>query len=304
MISRASAKAIAEAYHERFTSHSRSSRGGSIFELHVDALYDFLYVNNFDAWFLNGAKGKYPHHQRQLLEFLLRVHTGESLINATAEWSWKQRQALGQRLLSDLAKAIIASRMNDPNFETYGSKKKDTVDAMRRLLELDGYIYKEGVLLVPEESVVDEQEEQGVLERLYSEVGLQQRDVFDHHLRLSSEHYRVAKWDDSIANSRKVLEVVLQQAAARLGAIRNGGLQGTELDKPVRVRDYLEQAGLLEQKEKEVIAKIYAVLSDTGAHPYIAQQDQARLLRHYALTTSQFTLLRLRGALLGGAPAS
>ena len=297
MISRASAKAIAEAYHQTFTSLYRDLEGFEAFKLHVDALYDFLYVNNFAAWFLNAAQGEYPHHRRQLLEFVQRVHTGESLVSETPEWSWKQRQALGQRLLGDLACSLISARLNDSNVEIYGPNQRDAVDQMRRLLELDGYVYKDGVLLIPEETVLDEEEEQGVIERLFGDLGLQERNVLDHHLRLSAEHYQNAKWDDSIANSRKVLEQVLREVAVRLASVLGDNVHSRALDTPVRVRDYLKRGGLLEQKEQDAIAKIYALLSDTGAHPYIAHRDQARLLRHYALTTSQFVLLRLQGAL-------
>ena len=53
--------------------------------------------------------------------------------------------------------------------------------------------------------------------------------------------------------------------------------------------------GKKETEEKEAIAKIYGFLSETGGHPYIANQDQARLMRHLALTFSQFVLLRLEG---------
>ena len=67
--------------------------------------------------------------------------------------------------------------------------------------------------------------------------------------------------------------------------------------RPVRVRDYLESQGLVEPKEKEAIATIYGLLSETGGHPYVAQKDQARLMRYLALTFAQFALLRLRGAL-------
>jgi len=38
-------------------------------------------------------------------------------------------------------------------------------------------------------------------------------------------------------------------------------------------------------------------LSETGAHPYMAESDQARLLRQLSLTLSQFVLLRLEAAL-------
>lgn len=76
---------------------------------------------------------------------------------------------------------------------------------------------------------------------------------------------------------------------------------GTALDErviksPVQVRDYLERENLLETKEKEAIAKVYGLLSHTGGHPYMAESDQARLLRHLALTFSQFVMLRLKGA--------
>lgn len=299
MISRASAKAIADAYHSSFTSWSHpygSRRSSAQFKFHGDELYDFLYVNNFDAWFLNAAKGTYPHHERQLREFIQKLHTGESV--AANDWSWKQRQSLGQRVLADLAAALIGQSLKNP--PPNDRKEGTAIDAMQRALELDGYVYRNGVLLIPEETVLDEQEEEGVLQTLFSECRLNQRDVFDHHLGLSSEHYRNGKWDDSIANSRKVLEVVLQESAATFGARRSDALSAGDLDRPVKVRDYLEQVGILAQKEKEAVSKIYGLLSDTGGHPYIAQQDQARLMRHYALTTAQFTLLRLKGAMTKG----
>jgi len=65
----------------------------------------------------------------------------------------------------------------------------------------------------------------------------------------------------------------------------------------VRIREYLERAGLLEAKETKAIAAVYGLLSETGAHPYMAQNEQARLMRHLALTFSQFVMLRLKGKL-------
>ncbi|MCZ6777144.1 MAG: hypothetical protein O7D34_11925 [Ignavibacteria bacterium] len=67
--------------------------------------------------------------------------------------------------------------------------------------------------------------------------------------------------------------------------------------RPVQVRDYLEKEGLLETKEKEALASVYGLLSETGGHPYMAQNEQARLLRHLPLTFSEFAMLRLQGCL-------
>lgn len=298
MISRKAAQAIAVAYREKFTHHSpATSYSTGTSTVYKESLYDFLYVNNFDGWFLNATKSLLSTYPRGLQELIMRLHTGESVAKATPDWDWKQREALGQRFLRDLAQAIITARETDPGFGRYQESQRKAVDEMRRLLELEGYVYKNGVLLVPEESVLDEQEEQGLLESLFDELALKDRSTLKHHLDLSGAHYREGRWDDSIANSRKVLELVLREVAQRHSEAVGPELGANELDKPVRVRDYLQDVGLLEEKEKDAVAKIYGVLSDTGGHPYIAEKDQARLLRHYALTTCQFVLLRLKGAL-------
>jgi hypothetical protein len=54
---------------------------------------------------------------------------------------------------------------------------------------------------------------------------------------------------------------------------------------------------VLETKEKKAISEIYGLLSETGGHPYIAENDQARLSRNLALTISQFVMLRYEGVL-------
>jgi hypothetical protein len=167
-----------------------------------------------------------------------------------------------------------------------------------RSLELDGYTYRDGRLLRPEEDALEIQESKGVLRGLYADLALTRADVAFHHLDLSEEHYLAARWDDTISNSRKFLECVLQEVSATHSEKITGTVLDQELkDAPVRVRDYLEKSGLLESKEKEALAKVYGLLSHTGGHPYMAQNDQARLLRHLALTFSQFVLLRLRGKL-------
>ena len=65
--------------------------------------------------------------------------------------------------------------------------------------------------------------------------------------------------------------------------------------KAVKVREYLEAVGLIDRPEHEAIAKIYGLISNTGVHPNIAAKDQARLMRHLALTLSQFMLLKYQG---------
>jgi hypothetical protein len=292
MISRKSAKATADAYVEWFSFSHFTGRNYQEL-VRGERLDDFLFENNFPAWLLNAFKKLDRYPTRPLQEFVMRLHTGESVVSVTTNWDWQQREKLGQQLLRELAQTIIQARLSS---QSLGTNQKLTVDTMRKLLELDGYIFQDGVLLVPEESVVDEEEQQGLLERMFQELALKDLATFRHHLALSASHYHDGRWDDSIANSRKVFELVLREVAQRHAARAAAPLGDDEANKPVRVREYLRRQGLLEQKEIEAVEKIYGLLSETGAHPYTARRDQARLLRHYALTTCQFVMLRLKGA--------
>lgn len=61
------------------------------------------------------------------------------------------------------------------------------------------------------------------------------------------------------------------------------------------VRLFLERQGLLTRQERELLDKLSGLLSTTGGHPFIAEQDQARLLRQQVLTNRQFVLLQYQG---------
>lgn len=62
--------------------------------------------------------------------------------------------------------------------------------------------------------------------------------------------------------------------------------------RPVEIRDYLASAGLINDTEKQAVARIYGLISNTGSHPNIAAEDEARLMRNLALTLSQYIRLQ------------
>jgi hypothetical protein len=108
-----------------------------------------------------------------------------------------------------------------------------------------------------------------------------------------------AKWDDSISNSRKVLDAILKQITERLYlTIEKKPAPAGLLKNAHQTREYFERRGLVTTVERETLDKTYGLLSVTGGHPYIAEKDQARLMRHLALTFSQFVLLRYQGFLI------
>ena len=296
MFKRSTAKTLADILHEIFRGSRRKINGtGYVYQLRADALYDYLYEHEYDAWFLNEAHKLPASSDRALREFVMRLHTGETVIPATPDWSWQQRTQLGQRLLRDLAEDVLVQSQSpaQPIAET----AKVLISKLTAQLELDGYILRDGKLYFSETAVLDTTGEEGILEKLAKDLALDNQDVMKHALELSETHYLEGKWSDSIANSRKYLESVLQEVAAKHHAQTSGGsISPSIYDRPVEVRNYLESNGLVEPKEKEAIAKVYGLMSDTGSHPYIAEKDQARLMRYLALTFAQFALLRLQGA--------
>lgn len=309
MISRRTVLLLAEIYTQSFFytfSSGFTNSPRKSYSIDGDKLYDYLYTNDYDPWFCNAGRAaskgyseKFSRGTRNLKDFIMQLHTGETQAKVTVEWSWEQRKQLGQRYLKDLAEDILNTWTKEWSKKTYGKPKiDDKVTMLLDNLQLDGYVYQNSHLLAPETDVLDAEEEGGVLRSLYNNLQLDNNETAFHHLKLSEEHYLNKKWDDSISNSRKFLECTLKEVAnSHSTKMHNKPLPQSTLTRPVRIRDYLEREGLLEKKEKEVIASVYGLLSQTGGHPYMAQNDQARLLRHLSLTFSQFAMLRYRGVL-------
>ena len=162
MLSRSTSASIATVYVDRFASTSRGFDGRSTEKVHYDALYDYLYEHEYEAWFCNLAQQKYKI--RDLKEFFLKLHTGESIVSATKDWSWEQRQKLGQRLLRDLAEGQMiwyeSLRSND---WMWNNLYREKANELQRRLELDGYLFGDGLLLQQQADVINIEEEKSIL---------------------------------------------------------------------------------------------------------------------------------------------
>lgn len=306
MISRRTASAVADVYEKKF-GYTKRERGRDYtsvtyhYYVYRNELYDFLFDRGYQPWFCNAAQSVHSHDyslkNRAVKDLVMKLHTGETLANATPNMDWEERQKVGQRYLEDLTGDILSYWQQEADQREKEQIARE-VTVLRGRLELDGYEYRDSYLLAPESDVLDVEEESGVIERLYTTLSLADKETTCHHLKLSEEHYLEERWDDSISNSRKFLESVLREVAtAHSSRVAGRPLADSIYEKPFRVRNYLEEAAVIETKEKETIASVYGLLSNTGGHPYMARSDQARLLQHLALTFSQFAMLRFQGAL-------
>ncbi len=291
MISRITAIAIAEFYEKKYT--TKDTTGFYYDRIVIDKgnFYDFLYKADYEEWFLNSIKDLYG--ERAIQEWVMRLHTGETISDAYPNYPESEKQLLGIKYLEKLAEDALVeiSTFNSTEKTIYNKQ----INSLKRTLELDGYIFQNGKLQKPESDAIDIKEAKGVLKNLYEELNLGNQKTAFHHLDLSEQHFIDQKWDDSISNSRKFFESVLRETVKVIYENEKGIIPNTLFEKPQKVRDYLEAKKIIETKEKEAIAKLYGLLSHTGGHPYMAKSDQARLLRNLALTLSQFVLLSFKG---------
>jgi len=308
MISRKSARLIGQLYSIKF------QQGVTLAQLiQYETLYNFLYEREYEAWFLNTAQ-TWMQRNHSVESGIMKLHTGESIVSATKDSSWDYRRQLGQALLKKLAEDILPFHANKavgpiaykPCTTAEQRKMVDSLNesrqkpynlnqTLRKQLEIDGYIYRDGILYYSESSVIPEQEEQSILELLIKNLPLNDKAVILNHLNLSEEHYLNSKWGDSISNARNFLEAILEKAAHSIHSKKN--LTSQPPDRPAKVREFLEQEGFIGTTEREAIAKVYGLISNTGSHPNLAEQDEARLMRHLALTFSQYILLTLEAYL-------
>jgi len=294
MISRRTALALSRLYEIKFSSYEHFEEE-LVYSIESEDLYDFLFERNYIAYFCN-IFYELDNDPRVIQETIMKLHTGETIAKATPKWTWEERKKLGQEYLFKLTQDLLIYYSENPPLSKRKNDEKKELEKLIGCLELDGYVFKDKQLLIPEKDILEIQEEIGVIQSLDSQLSLDNREVTFHHLKLSEEHYLNGKWDDSISNSRKFLESVLREIASQHHiTVNHIAIPKVTYETPSSVRDYLNNAHLLENKEKEALAKVYGLLSNTGSHPYMAEKDQARLLRQLSLTFSQFVLLRYQG---------
>jgi hypothetical protein len=287
MISRKSTTAIAHIY-ALLAIEDGSSMYAKTWTL--ESLCELFYDEDYPEWFIKRLKE--IDGPTELREFIQGLQTGTSVKNSFVRFAGNPIEA-GQDILKKLAINIFSLELNE-NHEDIDTIKT-IASALSRQLELDGYVYKNNRLYPADSSVIDEKEEQSYLEELIDNATLNDKLVIKHHLELAERAYVEARWSDAISNARNFFEAILEQVAGELHHKINGAALTT--NRPVEIREYLDRAGFVDRTEKEAIAKVYGLISNTGSHPNMAHKDQARLMRNLALTFSQYILMQWAGFL-------
>ena len=299
MISRKTTLSLAEFMSSQFWTERRVARGDSFSKrVNVQGLYEFLYVHEYHSGLCSLAQKSLRNSPPgDLKDFVLKLHTGETLYTLTDDWTYQQRQQSGQSLLLRLAGDVLNQWYQEWQY-TYHIRK-DRAQLITHLmanLELDGYVYRDSRLVESETEVVNTEEHKGIIQTRYHSLQLANEEIAFHHLVLIGDHYVDGKYDDSIGNARKFMECVLQEIADAHSRRAHGKpLEENVYSWASKVRIYLQKEGLMSDQEIGAIKELHALLSETGSHPYIAPKDVAIMARSLSLIMSQFALLRFEG---------
>jgi hypothetical protein len=97
------AKLVAEAYTLAYSYYSHP-----LYYLNRDKLHDFLYEEDYESWFLNLIKRMSEHalNNRELKEFLMRLHTGESVV--ATQWTWEDQMFVMIRKIISIPPRIFS----------------------------------------------------------------------------------------------------------------------------------------------------------------------------------------------------
>jgi len=310
MIGRRATKELAELAFWRFAKTRNSGLGRADEHwIHDGEVYEFFYEHGFSADFCNVVRFSLNSHHRNYRDFVLKLHTGESvrLLEGKKDMPVEAAELAGQVCLRQIAEAFLrdfneAIPEDDPVraviHQARRNKLRPFAAKLVAALELDGYTFRAEQLIHRESSPIDAEKHRDLLVEIAKDLGLVKIEVLEHCLKLSEDAYHAGRWDDCVSNARRAMESAFQECASSWERRANGKeLSNDTYERAAEVRKYLQQAGLLNEKEQKALAASYGLLSDTGSHPNIAQSDQARMSRQLALILSEFVMLRTAGAL-------
>ena len=120
MINRKTTVIIADYIAYLFAGGKRRIKGKEYYFINIDKLYEFLYENNNDTWFCNLAMesatvgGKtFLDSVHGIRQFILRLHTGESILSEFPNNTLEEAQLLGYEYLFKITEDLLKVEVFD-----------------------------------------------------------------------------------------------------------------------------------------------------------------------------------------------
>jgi hypothetical protein len=244
--------------------------------------FQFLYEQEFPAWFCSHARNYYHFNWERILvalrniEFLFHFGTGASVIDGRY-LNPKEAEEIAEMLIQKLA-AMAAC------LPAYGGLVENS-------LQLDGYaVDKNRVVLVPLEGPVSAQEEEDALITLLRTSRLPNAATVEKHIKDANDLFVQGKPHASLNESRNMLQALIDGISAETH--RNGGHPTVALPGGTAKRiQYLQDVGFLTADERVAFGSAWGALS-AGSHPGVPAREEARIGLVLALEFGQLLLLK------------
>lgn len=279
MISRRTTLLVADILCNKFTKNSPDKDGyghirGYSDKVLANKLRDFLFEFNVDGNTIDNLCEDY-YTKQHFKEMIMNIHTGFFY----SRKEYKKCQSLGQSDLKNIIIGILSKNV-----------QPESKDYLENLLRLDGYIYEKEQLY---EINTDIDDKVNIIKALLKKMNLGKIDEFEIFYKNMNDHFEKSKWEDSIHNSRKLYELILEETATSYSKNVKKINKSFENVQNVKVREYLEDVNFFTDDEINVIHYFYKYISNIGSHIKLASEEQADFCRVIAINIMLYSLRRL-----------
>lgn len=278
MISRRTTLLIADIICNNFTHEVREVKQlGTVHyvpKVMEEKLRNFLFEFGVDGFTIEKLCHSY-FTKDELKKNILNLHTGY-FYNRDRYFQFTE---MGQKDIKMLAVGIL-----------YNKLQPESLGTLENLLRIDGYIYEKERLY---EINTDVDDKANIIKSKFKKFGFDKEEEFNTFYANMNEHFENSKWEDSIHNSRKLYELVLEECAKYYS--KNIAKDGVDFSKAkaVNIRIYLEEKNFFSEDETNIIHYYYKYLSNIGSHPKLALEEQADFSRVMSINTILYAMNRL-----------
>jgi len=203
----------------------------------------------------------------------------------------EQEAFAGKLLLVKFLEIAIQTALSVPAFLPEIGDVHGATEEVIASLQLDGFAYINGRVVDAAVKGVDLKTEDDYLVGLIRAIRPPNLDLILYHHREADDTFVNRNWGAASTETRNFFVSVLRG----LREVATERKAAPAVNQPISEKNLIDdfrKVGLLAEEEKEAVLKLWVLLSYSGAHPGIQEQDRARLTRLLVLGLTEWLCLK------------
>lgn len=257
------------------------------------AFRDALYQEGFDVHFLDHIEQRYYEDPSR---FLPHIHNGmiSAFLNRNDGYGAPapndEDQAMGQAWLAGMIQVVVPKAESIPDHVGAPTPRRLSAELLLSLRE-DGFDLIGGKIVPAEMQAVDLQREDSYLIALIRSIGPANMEEIQHHHDESDRAFAHEGWGSASSEARNFLIAMLRglrevaTARGKVPAYKQPGKDGPLIED-------FKAIGLFTDEEKNAVMHVWVLLSHSGPHVGIKEEDSARLSRLLAIGMAEWIVLK------------